>query len=182
MMNKNIVLAFPGSGKSYLVKKYKNVVDNDFCYFKFIYDKDARTMTDEELEARKGNKEIERLNPNYPENLIDATFKDLNENKIVLIPLSMGTYKIFKELQKNNKLDGITVTMIYPSKDEFDEFIKRYQKRGNSDIFMKYNHITQFDEWVEIFNKENVFKKCNIKHDDYLEDLLLKLNFNLELK
>ena len=83
-MNKNIILAYPGSGKSYLISKYKNVVDNDFCYFKFLYDKDAREMTDEELESRKGNKEIERLNPDYPRNLIDATFGDLENGKVVL--------------------------------------------------------------------------------------------------
>ena len=91
-MDKNIVLAFPGSGKTYLVKKYKNIADNDFCYFKFLYDKPAIEMTDEELESKKGNKDIERDNPEYPQNLINATFECLNQGKVVLIPLSKGTY------------------------------------------------------------------------------------------
>ena len=175
---KIIILAFPGSGKSYLIKKYKNVVDNDFCYFKFLYDKPAREMTEEELESRKGNKEIETLNPDYPNNLIKSTLEDVKKN-IVLIPLSMGTYKIFKELHTNKKLSDIEVFMIYPSKKDFKDFITRYKKRGNSDVFMKYNHITQFDEWVKIFDQEKDFYTMHIGSDQYLEQVLNNLNIKL---
>lgn len=178
-MDKNIVLAFPGSGKTYLVKKYKNIADNDFCYFKFLYDKPAIEMTDEELESKKGNKDIERDNPEYPQNLINATFECLNQGKVVLIPLSKGTYNIFKELDKTNKLQGITVTMIYPAKSDFDNFIKRYQQRGNSDIFMKYNHVVHFNEWVEMFDEEQSFNKINIGSNEYLENILIKLGISL---
>jgi len=175
---KIIILAYPGSGKSYLIKKYKNVVDNDFCYFKFLYDKPAREMTEEELESRKGNKEVETLNPHYPDNLIKSTLKEV-KNNIVLIPLSMGTYKIFKELQSNRKLNNIEVIMIYPSKEDFQHFITRYKKRGNSDVFMKYNHITQFDEWVKIFDQEKDFVITHIGSNEYLEQVLNKLKINL---
>jgi len=150
---KIIILAYPGSGKSYLIKKYKNVVDNDFCYFKFLYDKPAREMTEEELESRKGNKEVETLNPHYPDNLIKSTLKEV----------------------KNN----IEVIMIYPSKEDFQHFITRYKKRGNSDVFMKYNHITQFDEWVKIFDQEKDFVITHIGSNEYLEQVLNKLKINL---
>ena len=182
MENKTIILAFPGCGKSYLVKKYSNIVDNDFCYFKFIYDKPAENMTDDELELRKGNKEIEKLNPNYPENLVNATFKALNKHKIVLIPLSKGTYEIFKNLEKENRLVNIRVIMVYPAKKDFDDFIKRYKSRGNSEVFMQYNHIKCFNEWENMFNNEQSFDKVNIKSDEYLEDILKRLHIKLDPK
>ena len=179
MRNKKIiVLAFPGSGKSYLIKKYKNVIDNDFCYFKFLYDKPAREMTEEELESKKGNKAIETPNPAYPDNLIKSTLEEV-KNNIVLIPLSMGTYKIFKELYANKQLNDIDVFMIYPAKEEFSSFITRYKTRGNSDVFMKYNHISQFDEWVRIFDQEKDFSTTHIGSDQYLEQVLKNLNIKL---
>ena len=85
----------------------------------------------------------------------------------------------FKELDKTNKLQGITVTMIYPAKSDFDNFIKRYQQRGNSDIFMKYNHVVHFNEWVEMFDEEQSFNKINIGSNEYLENILIKLGISL---
>lgn len=65
MKEKILVLAYMGSGKTEIEKRYSNACDIDFQDFKFIYDKSIAHLP---LEQRKGNVAMRAENLGYPGN------------------------------------------------------------------------------------------------------------------
>lgn len=51
-MQKILIMAYMGTGKTYLEKNYENIVDFDFQDYKYIYDESIRHLP---LEKRKGS-------------------------------------------------------------------------------------------------------------------------------
>lgn len=78
-----IISAFAGVGKSYVGKKYKNVLDLESTYYKWLEDGVAN-LTEEQ---RKGNKN-RVLNPQWPQNYIEKIVEEKDNYDIVLIQLS----------------------------------------------------------------------------------------------
>ena len=79
-MEKLLIMAYMGTGKSELEKQYDNVVDFDFQDYKYIYDESIRHLP---LEQRKGSTSLRVENPNYPKNFLTDAKHLLNEGKVV---------------------------------------------------------------------------------------------------
>lgn len=69
-MEKLLIIAYMGTGKTWLESRYENVIDFDF--------QDLRTE-----------------NPNYPMNFLDDAIKLLNEGKIVVSPFIDHVFKAY---------------------------------------------------------------------------------------
>ena len=92
-MQKLLIMAYMGTGKTELEKNYDNVVDFDFQDYKYIYDESIRHLP---LEQRKGNVNLRTENPDYPKNFLDDATKLLNEGKIVVSPFIDHVFKAYE--------------------------------------------------------------------------------------
>lgn len=62
-----IIRGYPGVGKTYVGKKYNNIVDLESSDYKWIYDDRVKNM---EKELRKSTT-YKKLNPKWPSNYIE---------------------------------------------------------------------------------------------------------------
>lgn len=65
-MDKLLIMAYMGTGKTELENRRNNVVDFDFQDYKYIYDESIRHLP---LEQRKGSTNLRTENPDYPKKL-----------------------------------------------------------------------------------------------------------------
>lgn len=153
-----IISGFSCLGKTYLGKKYKNVLDLEASDYKWIYyDKELA----KDIEKRKGVKD-RKLNPDYPENYLSALLENMNNYKIILITPEKG---IREELMQR----CIPYLVAYPTNPEF--LVDRAIERGNNLHFaqgLKKSYIQWYPE-----EKEKVLW---VKENEYLEDTLTKEN------
>lgn len=161
-----IIAAFAGVGKSYIGKKYKNVLDLESTYYKWLEDEVAN-LTEEE---RKGNKN-RVLNPKWPQNYIDKILQEKDNYDIVLIQLShkrLNNEQIFEYFDKYD----IDYYVARPNISGWKYIEERLKNRGNTDEFIlqvKGN----FNIFVEEFSKEK-YKQIIIDDGEFLEDALIK--------
>lgn len=97
-MNKGIVIAtFVTCGKTYLTKKYKNVIDLESSNYKF----DNSELINIPKEERNGT--VRKINKDWPENY----YKAIGSYDIVLVQLKLRKYSNhimkmqLKEIMKN---------------------------------------------------------------------------------
>jgi len=155
-----LVLAYAGTGKSYLANKYENVIDLDSGDFKWIG-------------KRKDIPYYDRpLNPEFPTNYLNVIFDLLrNTDKIVLV--SSHRLDIMEAISIAKPL------LVYPQRDLLGEYIKRWQDRGNSEEFIK----TRIAEFNTILDRADSFKnleKIYLKSGEFLDTALIQ--YGLELK
>ena len=155
-----LVLAYAGTGKSYLANKYENVVDLDSGDYKWIG-------------KRKDIPYYERpLNPEFPQNYLNAIF-DLLKTTDKIILISSHRTDIMEAIGVANPL------LVYPQRDLLDEYTKRWRERGNSEEFIK----TRVAEFHTILDRADSFKnleKIYLKSGEFLDTALVK--HGLELK
>jgi hypothetical protein len=69
------------------------------------------------------------------------------------------------DIFSNDKIDG--VYLVYPDLSLKDEYIKRYQERGNNKQFIEVLD-KMFDNWIEELNNEsNKFIKIKLNDSNY---------------
>lgn len=161
-----IIAAFAGVGKSYIGKKYNNVLDLESTYFKWLEDGVAH-LTEEE---RKGNKN-RVLNPLWPQNYIDEILKQKDIYDIVLIQLShkrLSNEQIFEFFNKNN----IEYIVARPNLSGWKYIEQRLRDRGNTEEFIGQVR-DNFEIFIEEFSKDK-YKQIIINDGEFLEDALLK--------
>lgn len=164
-IKKGIIIAgFSGIGKTTLSKKYKNVIDLDVS--EYVYDE--TDILDIDIERRKG--EYRKQNPNWPNNYIDTIKKVLDMYDIVLV---WDREDIMKEYINN----GFEFMVCYPSKNDLDNYVKRYKNRGNTDKYIEMK-VKQYDDRLKLYTSLNV-KKVVLENNKTLEDWLLDNNYEL---
>lgn len=98
MEQRVLVLAYPGSGKTYLADNYKNVSDFQFQHYRYDYS-EYRHLP---LEQLKGRTEIRTNNSEWPNNFFKALDIELQKGRIVLVPFATSLLDILDYLEKSN--------------------------------------------------------------------------------
>ena len=164
-----IIAAFAGVGKSYIGKKYPNVLDLESTYYKWLEDGVAN-LTEEE---RKGNKN-RILNPAWLQNYINEILSQKDKYNIVLIQLSHPRLKneqIFEYFNNNN----IEYYVARPNLSGWKYIEQRLRDRGNSEEFVKQVK-DNFKVFVEEFSKDK-YNQIIIEDGKFLEDALINYGF-----
>ena len=178
MKDKILVLAYMGTGKTELAKKYNNIIDLDFQDYKYIYDKSIRDLP---LEKRKGSVSLRTENIEYPSNFINVIIEELEKGKIVLCPF---IDHVFNAIDSNNfktKIEDTRIILVFPMKDNFQEYVERFKKRGNNEEFVLRRR-KEFDLLVTMFNNasNNDYEKIIIKPKQFLSEALTEYGINLK--
>ncbi|MBQ7917690.1 MAG: hypothetical protein IJ310_02605 [Clostridia bacterium] len=164
-----IIAAFAGVGKSYVGKKYPNVLDLESTYYKWLEDGVAH-LTEEE---RKGNKN-RVLNPNWPQNYIEEILKQKENYDIVLIQLSharLKNEKIFEYFDENN----IEYYVARPNLTGWKYIEQRLRDRGNTEEFVGQVR-DNFNIFIEEFSKDK-YNQIIIEDGEFLEKALIDGGF-----
>lgn len=178
MKNKLLVLAYMGTGKTELENRYDNVIDLDFQDYKYIYDESIRHLP---LEKRKGQNSLRTENPDYPNNFIKDALKELETGKIIVSPFIEHVYKaIDSDIFKRNAKDT-RIILVFPTEDNFEEYIERFKKRGNGEEFILRRR-REFPSLVDLFNNasNDEYEKVIIKQGQFLSDVLIEYGIKLK--
>ncbi len=163
-----IIAAFAGVGKSYIGKNYKNVLDLESTYYKWL-ENGVAGMTEEE---RKGNKN-RVLNPAWPQNYIDEILKQKDNYDIVLIQLSHPRLKneqIFEYFDSHN----IEYYVARPNLSGWEYIEERLRNRGNTEEFISQVK-DNFTIFIDEFSKPK-YKQIIIPDGKFLLDALKSEN------
>lgn len=163
-----IIFAFATCGKSYLGKKYSNVIDLESIEYKH----DNSDLKDIPVEKRKGT--FRKLNSKWPNNYYKAIIEAQEKYDVVLVQLKPEHFDYFDKA-------NIEYSIAYPDLNNFEKVKERCLIRGNNDYFIK-----RLEEVFKPYYDDSIkrkYKKMYILKDDMtLEDCLLQDNINLELK
>lgn len=174
-MEKILIMAYMGTGKTELEKGYENVVDFDFQDYKYIYDEKIRHLP---LEQRKGNIDLRTENKDYPKNFLEDALKLLEEGKIVVSPFIEHTFKAYDSDDFKEKIKDVRVILACPERDNFSEYKERFRARGNSEKFIERRK-NEFNTLMNIFDSADDYEKVIVKPEKYLSDTLLEYGINL---
>lgn len=148
-----VVWGFPGCGKSTFAKEnpQMNIIDADSALFQFC------GVSDEELH---GNHDGDvRRNEDYPANYIEFV-KNVNAD-VVLINCHLSLLEQFEN-----------VTIVYPDKALKEEYLQRYQERGDNESFIRYME-ESFEQMVAFIESMDGFDKVKMTETDmFLKDVL----------
>ncbi len=171
MKQKILVLAYPGSGKTYLAENYNGVSDFEFQHYRYDYGK-YKTLP---LEQIKGRTDIRTLNTAWPQNFFKALDEELEKREIVLIPFAMSLIEILDYI---DKLKNTRVIFAIQDKNSFENLAESFRARGNREEFIERRR-NDFKKCHEIIEKSK-FEKVYIKSGEHLSDALLKIGVTLK--
>lgn len=134
-----ILSAFPACGKStsYINQKDISVLDSDSSEFSWVKDEN-------------GNNTNVR-NPNFPQNYIDHIKKHIGIVDVIMV----SSHEVVRKALHENNLKFF---LAYPKIEFKDEWIRRFEERGNDDKFIQFIS----SNW-EKFIRELEDEKCNVK-------------------
>lgn len=165
MNKKGIIIAgFATVGKTYLSKKYNNIIDLESGNYKYDY----TGYENIPYEKRKGMAN-RKINKEWPLNYYEAIKRAVDEYDVVLVQLCPMHLNYF---DKNN----IEYFIAYPSLNEWDFVEQRCIERGNNkewiarlkSVFEEYYNISKkaASKGIIIVNKnkslEEILKEENI--------------------
>lgn len=177
-MEKLLIMAYMGTGKTELENRYDNVIDFDFQDYKYIYDESIRHLP---LEQRKGSTDLRTENPNYPENFLADAMKLLNEGKIVVSPFIDHVFKAYDSSDIKSRVKNLRIILVCPTRDSFDEYVGRFKQRGNSDEFIARRE-KEFSGLVDLFEQADNYEKIIMEPGQYLSGALEENGICLTLK
>ena len=153
-----VIYAFPCSGKTYLTKKYKNIIE--LASEKFHWED-----CDNNTESMKGEYKV--VNKEWPNNYYQEILNQYkNTNNIILITHSgsVGCQKL-----------NIPYYIVYPYEKNKTEYIHRMKNRGNSQDVIS-NMELNFEKYIKSCESDSyALKHIRIGENEYLEEALLKL-------
>lgn len=165
-MNGTVISAFAGVGKTTLSQKYPELVcDLESSDFQWIYDdiKEIKLISKEE---RKGII-YKKLNPKWPMNYMEAINENSKKYKIVLISQQ-------NELRDFLEEQGVAYILCFPKKECKEEYVARYQLRGNHPNFIQLMK-DNFDNWIDLLYQEKE-EKIILSKGEYLMDKIQELD------
>lgn len=163
-----IISAFATCGKSFLGKKYSNVIDLESSNYKH----DNQGLENIPVEMWKGIKR--KINPDWPKNYYEAIKEAMQKYDIILVQLKPEHFDYF---DKNN----IKYSIAYPNINNWKVVEKRCLNRGNNDSFIN-NLKMVFIPFYEDSIHRNFNKLYLIDADKTLEDYLIEDNIILKSK
>lgn len=174
-MEKILIMAYMGTGKTELEKRYKNVVDFDFQDYKYIYDESIRHLP---LEQRKGNVSLRTENPDYPNNFIEEALKLLDDGKIVVSPFIEHVFNAYSSSEFKERAEDVRIILVCPTADIFDEYIERFKQRGNGQEFID-RRVKEFPSLVKLFDSADGYERIVVKSGQYLSSALEEFGISL---
>lgn len=152
------VFAFTATGKSTVAKKYKNVIDMESTFYKYI---------DCNIEDETSKSTARTLNKEWPDNYFKVLKEVKDKYDYILI-----ADEICNDFIIDNKYE---YWYVYPSKELKEEYLERCQKRGNNGEFISW-YSKLWDEWIKACESDKyASKKIILKSNEYLEDVLPNL-------
>lgn len=177
-MEKLLIMAYMGTGKTELENKYDNVIDFDFQDYKYIYDESIRHLP---LEQRKGSTNLRTENPSYPKNFLTDAVQLLNEGKIVVSPFIDHVFRAYDSSDIKSQIENLRIILVCPTRNNFDEYVQRFKQRGNSDEFIARRE-KEFSSLVDLFEQANNYERIIMKPGQYLSEALGENGVSLTLK
>ncbi len=177
-MQRILIMAYMGTGKTETEKNYKNVIDLDFQDYKYIYDESIRDLP---LEQRKGSVNLRKENPNYPNNFIKVALDELNLGKIVISPFIEHVFDAYNSNEFKLKAKDTRVILVCPMRNNFEEYIERFKNRGNSEEFIERRRV-EFPSLIDLFEREQEYEKIIIKPGQFLSEALIENGIILQPK
>lgn len=175
-MEKLLIMAYMGTGKTELEKRYENIVDFDFQDYRYIYDESIRHLP---LEQRKGSTNLRTENPDYPKNFLHDATKLLDEGKIVVSPFIEHVFKAYDSFDFESILGEVKIILVCPERENFSEYVERFKQRGNSEKFIARRE-KEFSKLMDLFENADKYDKIVVKKGQYLAEVLTE--FGIELK
>lgn len=131
-----VIMAFSGTGKTTVAKKYSNVIDLESSFYEWEYEEEVDVEAMKGVSSRKNNLA-------WPNNYILDIKKYYELGKIVLIGMNALIREKLKEEQ-------IPYVVVFPSIECKKKYIQKYHNRGNSMEFIKRRE-AMFEEWIQEF-------------------------------
>ena len=170
MKQKILVLAYPGSGKTYLAENFKNVSDLEFQHYRWDYGENKNLP----LEQLKGC-EIKSVKPEWPDNFFKVLEEETNKTEIVLVPMATSLFPILDHLEAG----GVRVIFAIQDRDLLDDVIETYRKRGNKEKFIE-DRRNDFQKFHDLTANAK-FEKAYIHKNEHLYDALVRLGVKFEI-
>jgi hypothetical protein len=174
---KILVLAYVGTGKTEMTKRYNGVFNPSSDDYRYTYDKEMP------IEQRKGNpNRVE--NPNFPGNFIKVVSEGLENNKMVLLSLTQKLFPLYESKEFKNQVKDARVILACPNKESFSEYEKLYKARGNSETFIE-NRRKEFPFIMDIFENAQGYEKVVVQQSGrhkYLDGTLIEHGIKLQQK
>ena len=177
-MEKILVLAYPGSGKTELERQYEDVVDFEHQDFRYVYDESIRHLP---LELRKGSADLRKDKPEWPENFLTNALSEKKKKKIVVSPFVRTVYEAYNSDYFKDKAKDVKTILVCPRLDQFEDYIERFKKRGNSDNFIARRK-SEIAAVIEIFENAENCQKIVLESGQYLAESLKKYGIKLNKK
>lgn len=165
-MKKGVIIsAFATCGKTYLGKKYSNVIDMESSKYKFVNQDESIPV-----EIRKGT--IREINKEWPNNYYTAILKAQNKYDIVLVQLKPEHLDYFDQF-------NIKYSIAYPNLNNWSVVEKRCKDRNNNEKFIK--RLKEVFEPYYIDSSTRNYEKLYILDDDMTLEKCLEAD-GIELK
>lgn len=177
-MQKLLIMAYMGTGKTELENRYDNVIDFDFQDYKYIYDESIRHLP---LEQRKGSTNLRTENPSYPKNFLTDAIQLLNEGKVVISPFIDHVFRAYDSSNIRSQVENLRIILVCPTRDNFAGYVERFKQRGNSDEFIARRE-RKFSSLVDLFEQAENYEKIVMKPGQFLYETLEEYGIDLNIK
>jgi hypothetical protein len=145
-MNTLIVSGFPGVGKSYFTKEKNSnkILDSDSSSFSW--------------------KNTNDRNPDFPNNYIKHIKENIGKVDVIFI----STHDILlKELHRQN----INYILVYPQLEIKKEYISRYIKRNNDELFIDTLN-ANYEDWIKGLEEQRGCLHCRLGVGEYISNII----------
>lgn len=170
MEQKILVLAYPGSGKTFLADNYENISDFEFQHFRYDYGEYKHLP----LEQLKGRTEIRTNNKEWPNNFFTALDEELQKDRIVLVPFATSLLEILSYLEESK---NVRIIFAIQDKNSFEQLAQSFRNRGNSEQFIERRR-NDFEKCHAIIS-DSKFEKIYISKNEFLSDALSRIGVKL---
>lgn len=171
MSERILVLAYPGSGKTYLADHFKNVSDFEFHHYRYDYGEYKHLP----IEQLKGRTDIRTIKTDWPKNFFKALGNELQGGRIVVVPFATSLLEILDYLETTV---GVRIIFAIQNKDTFKQLAQSFRSRGNSEEFIERRR-NDFQKCHEVI-AHSKFEKVYINEKEFLSDVLSRIGIEFE--
>jgi len=100
----------------------------------------------------------------FPRNYIEHIQSNIGKADIIMV----SSHKEVRDALVENEID---FTLVYPKRDIKEEYIQRYNDRGNDPNFIKLLE-SKWDDWMDELEQQSNCKKIELGKGQYLSDVI----------